>query len=207
MKIPVFRFYFGFAESTIQTLSRFLVLGFSPLIFVVFLFSLFGCAALHRQPEAPKPVIYVKASEPLFVGLPAIPDSVDSLLGRTGWGSGRFAAELRKEIVFQFQNKGIPIVQDTAQAKSTLLLSMDKYQDGAGLASNYSGNAMLKTPLGERQILFGKTSKRAQSIERADPTVDNIRSIAEGLVNEARKKPVTKKSGENDYNPMLLMVF
>lgn len=165
-----------------------------------------GCASL-RTPVSTKPAIYVSSKEPLFVGIPVVPDTVDSLLSHVGWGVNRFAQELQKEIVYQFNQKGIPTLPDSVGAKSILLVSLSTYVEAEGSPSSFTGNAILKTTQGEKPIRFGKAEKRAQALERSNPTVDNIRMIAEAIVTEARKQPVKPREEKRDPTPQLLMVF
>lgn len=164
-----------------------------------------GCAGTAPSSQTTS-TLSVSPREPLFVALPAVPDSVDSLLSRLGWVPGRFAQELRKELVFQFQKKGIATVEDSA-AKSTLALILKEYVEGGGLSSRFAGTAHLKTSQGTRLFTIGKSDQRAQSIERADPTVDNIRLIAESVVKETYRKSGIKKGPKSEFNPPMLMLF
>ncbi len=166
---------------------------------------LLGCAGIASSPQSPA-VLSVSAREPLFVVLPAVPDSVDTLLSRIGWVPGRFAQELRKEIVFQFHKKGMGTVEDSA-AKSVLALALSEYVEGGGLPSRFVGTVFLKTSQGSRSFKVGKAEQRAASIERPDPTVDNIRLIAELVVKEACQAPRNKKAPNSDFNPPMLMLF
>ncbi len=164
-----------------------------------------GCAGIASSPQSPA-VLSVSAREPLFVVLPAVPDSVDTLLSRIGWVPGRFAQELRKEIVFQFHKKGMGTVEDSA-AKSVLALALSEYVEGGGLPSRFVGTVLLKTSQGSRSFKVGKAEQRAASIERPDPTVDNIRLIAELVVKEACRAPRNKKVPNSEFNPPMLMLF
>lgn len=171
-----------------------------------------GCAAT-RSATPVKPAIVASPKDALYVAVPAVPGSVDSALARMGWGSGRFAQELRQELVFQLNRKGIPTLPDTvtpadtSAARSSLAVRLSAYTEGGGAPSSFKGEAMLKTSLGERRFDFGKTPQRAEAPERADPTVDNIRQIAESIVAEACKAPETKKRPEPEPMPPLMLIF
>jgi hypothetical protein len=166
---------------------------------------LLGCAGIATSTQ-PTCVLSVSAREPLFVALPVVPDSVDTLLSQIGWVPGRFAQELRKELIFQFHKKGMGTIEDSA-AKSTLALTLSEYVEGGGLPSRFVGTVLLKTSQGSRLFKIGKAEQRAASIERPDPTVDNIRLIAEMVVKEACRAPRNKKAPNSDFNPPMLMLF
>jgi len=188
-----------------------------------------GCAAIRPVP-AVKAAVFASSKEALYVALPVVPGSVDSLLARMGWSGGRFAQELRKEIIFQLNRKGLAILQepatlsDSAALRSTaagsagtasalsdtassLTVNLKEYVEGSGAPSHFQGDALLKTSAGERRFDFSKSPKRAEAPERSDPTVDNIRLIAESVVSEACKVPVTKKRSEPEITPPLMMIF
>jgi hypothetical protein len=169
---------------------------------------LFGCAHFSNRDRGPKtPPIAVGSKNSLYVAAPAVPDSVDSLLASVGWGGGRFSAELRKEIIFQFNRKGVAAVEDSLKADASLTSSVTGYvQDGA--SSHFEGGALLKTPAGERRIGFQKPRSRGQAPERDDPTVDNLRMIAAALVKESTKDPAAKKAKEKvEYVPQMMILF
>ena len=114
----------------------------NPINFLTLLLSvtglLLGCAGIATSTQ-PTSVLSVSAREPLFVALPVVPDSVDTLLSQIGWVTGRFAQELRKELIFQFHKKGMGTIEDSA-AKSTLALT------GAPLSESWQGLIMIFPP-------------------------------------------------------------
>jgi hypothetical protein len=73
-----------------------------------------GCGHTARNGSRENPPIAVGPKDLLFVAVPSVPDSVDSLLGRIGWGDGRFPRELQKEILFQLNRNGLATVEDSA---------------------------------------------------------------------------------------------
>jgi|GEM_PF-2933990 len=169
---------------------------------------LFGCAGFSGQGRGAKtPAIKVGSKNALYVSAPSIPDSVDSLLARIGWGGGRFPAELRKEIIFQFNRKGVAVVEDSLKSDAGLRPVITGYVQETS-SSHFEGSALLKTPAGERRIDFKKSKPRGQAPERDDPTVDNLRMIAASLVDEARKDPSKKKAKEEiEYVPQMFILF
>src|SRR5438128_1687314 len=90
--------------------------------------SLTGCAGAAPAPEAPS--VALSPKDVLYLPLPAVADSVDSALGRLGWGGGRFAEELRKEVAYQFNRKGVAVTADSAGANSYLTLRVETYAQG-----------------------------------------------------------------------------
>lgn len=166
-----------------------------------------GCGHTARSGGRESPPIAVGPKDVLFVAAPFVSDSVDTLLGRIGWGEGRFSRELRKEILFQFNRDGVPTVADSAQAKSALRVSVDGYVQGDGSSSRFEGSARLMTEAGERVIEFKKSPVRGEAPERLDPTVDNLRMIASTIVNQARKDPKAKKAAKPEYVPQMMIIF
>lgn len=167
-----------------------------------------GCGHTVRNANNGNPIITVGPKDVLFVGAPSVSDSADSLLGRMGWGEGRFSRELRKEILFQFNRNGVPTVEDSAQAKSVLGVSITRYDQGSGSSSVYDVNATLRTEAGERMIEFKKSPARGEAPERLDPTVDNLRTIALTLVKMATKDPNAKKAdAKTEYVPQMMIIF
>lgn len=179
-----------------------------PLLAILSASVLFGCANFSSQGRGAKqPVITVGSKNALYVSVPAVPDSVDSLLAGLGWGGGRFSSELRKEIIFQFNRKGVAAVEDSLKADASLIPSVTGYVQG-GPSSYFEGNALLKTASGERRIEFKKPKSRGQAPERDDPTVDNLRMIAGALVEESRKDPKSKKAKEEiEHVPRMFILF
>ena len=165
-----------------------------------------GCAGSGRS-SVDQPHIAADSKTKLFVSLLALPDTVDSALTHLGWGAGRFAQELRKEISYQLNRKGVATVEDSAVAQGFLTLSISEYAEGGGSPSRFSCEAQLRTAAGERRFTCAKSSKRAESLERSDPTVDNIRLIAQSVVTEACKTTEKKRKGNEDFNPPILMIF
>jgi len=162
--------------------------------------GLLGCAGTAK----PRPGGPVEASGSVFVALPAIPASLDSALAAKGWGDSRFAGELRKEIRFQFNRAGVQSPEDSAVAKGSLSLEVSDYAPAGACA----GAAVLRTGAGERKIAFRHEAPKEAGPARDDPTVDDIRAMAEKLVAAARKDPAkAKRNGEAEYNPTLLMLF
>jgi hypothetical protein len=175
-------------------------------ILAAFFFT--GCATAPKSP-APAPV-EVKGTEPLFVADPVLADSADSLLTGLGWGGGRLGRELKKEMVYQFNRRGVAVAEDSAKAKATLAVSLEEYSR-KGEETRYSVSALLKTEAGERTIRLRKAPKGAEGPERDDPTVDNIRIIAAYLVEESGKDPRVKKKtpkkSDPEYYPAILIPF
>jgi hypothetical protein len=167
-----------------------------------------GCGHTVRNGGRENPTIAVGSKDVLFVAIPSVSDSVDTLLGRIGWGDGRFSRELHKEILFQLNRNGVPTVEDSTQAKSALMVSVTGYVQGSGSSSWFKGRARLKTETGERVIEFEKSQARGEAPERQDPTVDNLRMIATTLVKEAREDPDAKKKGsDSEYIPNMMLLF
>jgi hypothetical protein len=136
-----------------------------------------GCAGKGGPGARP----FVEAKDSLYVALPAVPPSVDSLLAPLGWAPGRFAAELRKEVRYQLNRKGLSTPEDSAGQAGRLEIRLDRYH-----AADYAGAARLTTAKGERDIPIRSRKKRE---ERDDPTVDNIRSIAGDLAEAVGADP------------------
>lgn len=167
-----------------------------------------GCGHTARNGNRANVPIEVGREDILFVAVPTVPDSVDTLLGHIGWGEGRFSRELHKEILFQLNRKGVATVEDSGQAKSALIVSVTGYLHGSGSSSRFEGNARLRTEAGERVIGFKKTPGRGEAPERQDPTVDNLRQIASTLVKEAREDPDAKKvDSKAEYVPQMMILF
>ena len=167
-----------------------------------------GCGQTVRKGSRENPPIAVGPKDVLFVAVPFVSDSVDTLLGRIGWGDGRFPRELQKEILFQLNRNGVATVEDSAQANSALMVSVTGYVQGSGSSSRFEGSGRLRTKAGERVIDFKKSPSRGEAPERQDPTVDNLRMIASSLVKEARKVPEAKKKDSNpEYVPQMIMIF
>jgi hypothetical protein len=151
-----------------------------------------GCAGLRSRP-------YVEAKDTLFVSLPAVPAAVDSSLSPLGWDSGKFAVELRKELRFQLNRKGVATPEDSAGVPARLEVALDHYQ-----AADFAGAARLTTPAGSRAIPFGQ--KKKGSAEVRDPTIDDIRRIAGKLAEEARVDPRRRKNEPGNFTG-LIMIF
>ena len=167
-----------------------------------------GCGHTLRNASPENPPVTIGPKDVLFVPVPLVADSVDTLLGRIGWGEGRFSRELQKEILFQLNRKGVATVEDSAQAKSALLISVTGYDQGSGSSSRFEGSARLKTEAGERVIDFKKSPARGEAPERQDPTVDNLRIIAATLVKEAGQDPRAKKRDPKpEYVPQMMIIF
>jgi hypothetical protein len=169
-----------------------------------------GCASSSgTKSQAAKGVI-LDSRQALYVPDPVVADSADSALARMGWGGGRFARELKKEILFQFNRKGVPTVEDSVQAKARLEVSLARYSQESAGASGFDGSARLATPEGERSIGFKKEAGGAEAPERDDPTVDNIRKIASTLVDGARRDPKAEKEKSKngpEYTPTMMIIF
>lgn len=177
-------------------------------VFFLLVAGFAGCGHTVRNGSPEKSPISVGPKDVLFVAVPFVPDSVDTLLGRIGWGNGRFSRELQKEILFQLNRAGLATVEDSAQANSALRVSVTGYDQGSGATSRFEGNARLRTGAGERVILFKKSPARGEAPERPDPTVDNLRMIASTLVNEARRDPEAKKpAAKPEYVPQMMIIF
>jgi hypothetical protein len=158
-------------------------------------FFLAGCAGSANPGISPDPnAVAVSPKEPLFVRLPEIPDSILAGLAALGWGDGKFQGELRQEILFQFNRKGVPTVEDSSAAVAFLAVRIDSYGPGSGGgAAGYRGVARLRKAESERVFSFSKGKSRAEPPARRDPTVDNIRAIAESVVSGAWKPPSPDK--------------
>ncbi|MEO6095533.1 MAG: hypothetical protein ABIW76_07605 [Fibrobacteria bacterium] len=167
-----------------------------------------GCGHTGGNGIRKNPAIAVGSKDVVFVPVPLVSDSLDTLLGRIGWGEGRFPRELQKEILFQLNRKGVATVEDSAQANSALLVSISVYEQGSGASSRFEGFARLRTGVGERVIDFKKSPARGEAPERQDPIIDNLRMIASSLVDEARKDPNSKKTDpKSDYVPQMMIIF
>jgi hypothetical protein len=151
-----------------------------------------GCAAT-KKPSAP----IVEARKSLYVAPLVVPAGVDSLLAPLGWTPGRFATELAKEIRFQLNRKGVATPQDSTGVPDRLEIQVDHYDP-----SDYAIKGHLTTPAGARDVEFAKKSGAA---EREDPTIDNIRLMAEKLAEKVRNDPNQKKGDKPDYNVMMLI--
>lgn len=182
------------------------ILKFASVLLVSALLA--GCGHTVRNGSQKTPPIAVGPKDVLFVAAPFVSDSVDTLLGRIGWGEGRFSRELHKEILFQLNRNGVATVEDSAQAKSALMISVTGYDQASGSSSRFEGSARLRTEAGERLIGFKKSPARGESPERQDPTVDNLRIIAATLVKEARMDPnAEKKETKPEYVPQMMILF
>jgi hypothetical protein len=167
-----------------------------------------GCGASHPPMKAAPPNgIITTRKEPLYVPLPKVAVPAESLLARAGWGDGRLPQELRKELLYQFKRKGVPTVEDSAQAASTLDVFLSEYGPGDGEATRYAVSATLKTPGGERRLEYRNKPGRADAPEREDPTLDNIRKMAKELVERSRKDPDARKDPYEEGDMGLMMIF
>ena len=143
---------------------------------------------------------YVEAKDSVYVAVPTVPPAVDSLLAPLGWDSGKFALELRKEISFRLNRKGVATSEDSAGAKTRLEIAVDSYSAG-----DCAGRARLETPKGTREIPFREKRKAAR--EQRDPTIDDIRSLATRLAESARTDPRHRK-GDAEVTPgVMIMLF
>jgi hypothetical protein len=138
----------------------------------------------------------VEAKDTLYVTPPVVPGSVDSLLAPLGWPPGRFASELQKEIRFQLNRKGLATPQDSSGVLSRLELRVDHYAP-----ADYRVVGRLTTPAGSRDIEF---EKRSRAAEREDPTIDNIRLMAENLTQKVRADPNHRDAG--NAAPVLMLI-
>jgi hypothetical protein len=167
-----------------------------------------GCAAFSPQAVSKTKAVAVTGKDTLFVAPPSIADSAaDSLLARIGWGEGRLSRELRKEMVYQFKQRGVPMTEDSARAGVILSVVLSEYAQGGGAASHFSVNGLLRTRDGERRIAFRKEPGKAPAAERDDPAMDNVRVIATSMVEGSRKDPKAKKAKIPEYNPGLILSF
>jgi len=150
-----------------------------------------GCASLkyHAVP-------LVEAHDSVYVASVAVPAAVDSLLAPLGWAQGRFATELAKEIRFQLNHKGVATPQDSTGVRSRLEIQVEHYDP-----ADYAIKGHLSTPTGARDIEFTRKSGAA---EREDPTIDNIRLIAENLTEKARTDPSHRRT--NPQAPVLMLI-
>jgi hypothetical protein len=151
-----------------------------------------GCASTKNRSDS-----VVEARKTLYVAPLVVPASVDSLLGPLGWTPGRFATELAKEIRFQLNRKGVATPQDSTGVPNRLEIQVDHYDP-----SDYAIKGHLATPAGARDVEFAKKSGAA---EREDPTIDNIRLMAENLAEKVRNDPNHKKADKPDYHVMMLI--
>jgi hypothetical protein len=167
-----------------------------------------GCGANHPSPKkGPPNGIITTRKEALYVPLPKVSNPAESLLVRAGWGEGRLPQELRKEILYQFRRKGVPTVEDSARAASTLDVFLSEYEPGDGEASRYAVSATLKTPGGERRLEYRNKPGRADAPEREDPTLDDIRKMAKELVERSRRDPDARKDPYEEGDMGLMMIF
>ena len=152
-----------------------------------------GCAGGFRS----RP--YVEAKDNLYVAPPAVAPAIDSLLAPLGWDSGKFGLELRKELRFQLNRKGVATPDDSAGAKASLAISVIDYTAGTCY-----GRARLTTSDGTREIRFDKKRKGAE--DQRDPTVDDIRMIASALAEEARVDPRHRKNRSEPFTGMMILI-
>ena len=184
--------------------------GRIPLAAAVSCLLLAACAGTNSGRERDAAPVIVSSKEALFLPMPELADSVEAALTPMGWGGGRFAAELRKEIAYQFNRKGVAVVEDSAQGAASLAVNVEAFLQGRKSAPRFEGYALLKTPQGERRIAFGKAkSGGAEAPDRDDPTVDRIRSIAETVVASSRETPeaVKRKNKNYEYQPQMWILF
>jgi hypothetical protein len=170
------------------------MIGRIPVAFMACLWAA-GCAGGGSVRSRP----FVEAKGDLYVSAPAVPAEADSLLAGLGWGPGKFSAELRKELRYQLNRSGVATSDDTA-AKARLEIAFDKY-DG----SEYSGKARLTTPSGSRDIPLRKPSQGRASHERDDPTVDNIRFIAETVAPQVKADPRRAQKKPEPFTGMIML--
>jgi hypothetical protein len=150
-----------------------------------------GCASIKYRNAS-----VVEARGSVYLPPLVVPASVDSLLAPLGWTQGRFATELAKEIRFQLNHKGVATPQDSAGVTSRLEIQVDHYDP-----TDYAIKGHLTTPAGARDIVFEKKSGAA---EREDPTIDNIRLMAENLAEKARNDPSHRRT--NTQAPVLMLI-
>jgi hypothetical protein len=143
---------------------------------------------------------YVEVKDNLYVPVPVVPPAVDSALVPLGWEPGKFAAELRKELRYQLNRKGVATPEDSAGAAARLDVSVDRYE-----GKDYTGQARLTTPAGAREIALRRSPKRNSSEERDDPTVDNIRIIAAKLAEDVRSDPRHVKKQPEAFSGMIML--
>lgn len=165
--------------------------------------SVTHCASSsQRRADAAASRVAVGSRDVLFVALPVLSDTASAALAALGWGDGRFQAELRKEIAYQFERKKIRLTEDSAAAKAWLAVRLDAYEGGR--EALYKGGAGLKTERGERQIAIRKPRSVFGGSDRADLTVDHIREIARNVAADARKAPATAQA---DAPPQMWILF
>ncbi len=162
-----------------------------------------GSAASKARAEAASARVAVGSRDVLFVALPVLSDTATAALAAVGWGDGRFQAELRKEIAYQFERKKIKLTEDSAAAMAWLAVRLDAYETGED--ARYKGGAGLKTSRGERQIAIRKPRSMFGGSGNADLTVDHIREIARNLAAEARKAPAATAQAESP--PQMWLLF
>jgi hypothetical protein len=68
--------------------------------------------------------VTVGIKDRIYMSQPSLSDPDMANLSALGWGDGRFQAELRKELAYQFQRKGIPTVEDSVTAVAWLSVSL-----------------------------------------------------------------------------------
>lgn len=163
-----------------------------------------GSAASKARAEAAASArVAVGSRDVLYVALPVLSDTASAALAAAGWGDGRFQAELRKEIAYQFERKKIKLTEDSAAAMAWLAVRLDAYE--AGQDARYQGGAGLKTSRGERQIAIRKSRSMFGGSGSADLTVDHIREIARNLAADARKSPAATAQAESP--PQMWLLF
>ncbi len=150
-----------------------------------------GCASIKYRTT---PIVEARGS--VYLPPLVVPAAVDSLLAPLGWTQGRFATELAKEIRFQLNHKGVATPQDSTGVTSRLEIQVDHYDP-----ADYAIKGHLTTPAGARDIVFEKKSGAA---EREDPTIDNIRLMAENMVEKARTDPSHRRT--NTQAPVLMLI-
>jgi hypothetical protein len=170
--------------------------------------ALSGCGSSHPSLKAGPPNgIITTRKEALYIPLPKVANPAESLLARAGWGEGRLPEELRKELLYQFKRKGVPVVEDSTQSASRMNVFLSEYDPGEGGASRYVVSALLKTPGGERRLEYRNKPRWVDAPEREDPTLDNIRKMAKELVELSRKDPDARKDPLEGGDMGLMMIF
>jgi hypothetical protein len=171
---------------------------------IVFLAIFFlNCGGVPIKRGSAASTVAVGAKDRIFVSEPDLADTVEASLSALGWEGGRFKAELRKEIVYQYQRKGAIAVEDSIAAAAWLSVRLDTYGTGPD-GFGYLGGGCLRKSLDERDFTFGKSKARVP--ERQDPTVDNIRVIAESVVNQTWKSRTAARK-EREVPTQMRMMF
>jgi len=165
--------------------------------------AFFACAGTSSK----TPLVQVSADDMIYLAPLELPDSLNGGLEPWGWDTARFERELRQEIVYQFRQRGVGIIEDSARAKAGLALVWRAWTRDGGLRLSGEGS-LVKEGKTRRFDLAMDKGKRASDLERSDPTIDRIREIAKDAVAQSMRDPKGKpKKKPESAIPTVLWIF